>query len=71
MINLGRETLDDTSASKALRSLEAHLQSLKQRHQNELKAMQSRHRAEIASLEMRLESMRGSSRKRVDRSKLN
>lgn len=63
--------MDEQAVNKATQSLEAHLKSVKQRHQNELKAMQSRHRAEIASLEMRLESMRGSSRKRADLSKLN
>lgn len=63
--------MDEQAVKKATQSLEVHLNSVKQRHQNELKAMQSRHRAEIASLEMRLESMRGSSRKRADRSKLN
>ena len=63
--------MDEQAVKKATQSLEVHLNSVKQRHQNELKAMQARHRAEIASLEMRLESMRGSSRKRADRSKLN
>lgn len=69
--NIRDVSMDEKSITKAAQSLEAHLKSLKQRHENELKAMRSRHRAEVASLEMRLESMRGSTRKRTDRSKLN
>ena len=63
--------MDRQAINKATQSLEAHLKSLKRRHENELKALKSRHQAEIASIEMRLESMRGTTRERVDRSKLN
>ena len=55
----------------AVRALEAHLKSLRQRHENELNAMKTRHRAEISALEMQIGSMRKTSRKRDDRSKMN
>lgn len=62
--------MDMKSIKKAQQALEAHLISLRQRHENELNAMKSRHKAEIAALEMRLQRIRGENTKSI-RSKMN
>lgn len=67
----GSTGMDEQSVNKAAQSLEAHLKSLRQRHENELNAMKTRHRAEISALEMQIGSMRKTGRKRDNRSKMN
>ena len=63
--------MNEQSIKKAVLSLEAHLQSLRHRHESELKVIKSRHKTEIAALEMRLRAMRGSNNNRKDRSRMN